>query len=103
NEFLKNQYEDLKQELRTVKNTPEGAVVADYRKAVKQGFNPVTQMLEEVESEITVITSVRDFVKDFAQNKMTIKDFLQGPEVMHQISRGMIEEIIEEMFIDFVV
>lgn len=103
NEFLKNQYEDLKQELRTVKNTPEGAVVADYRKAVKKGFNPVAQMLEEVESEITVITSVRDFVKDFSQNKMTIKDFLQGPEVMHQISRGMIEEIIEEMFIDFVV
>ncbi|MDJ0695493.1 molecular chaperone DnaJ [Mastigocoleus sp. MO_188.B34] len=103
NEFLKNQYEDLKQELRTVKNTPEGVVVADYRKAVKKGINPVSQMLEEVESEITIIASIRDFVKDFSKNKMTIKDFLQGPEVMHQISRGMIEEMIEEMFIEFVV
>lgn len=98
NELLKTQYENLKQELRAIKNTPEGAVVSDYRKAVRQGINPVAQMLAEVESEIVVISSIRDFVRDFSQHKMTIKDFLQGPEIMLQMNR----RIIEEMFADFV-
>ncbi len=100
NEFLKNQYEDLKKELRVVKNTPEGVVVSDYRKAVRQGINPIAQMLEEVESEIAVISSIRDFVRDFSQQKMTIKDFLQGPEVMRQMNQIMMEEIMEQMFAD---
>lgn len=97
NEYLKNQYENLKQELRAVKNTPQGAVVSDYRKAVRQGINPVAQMLREIESEIAAISSIRDFVRDFSQHRMTIKDFLQGPQVMIQMNR----RIIEEMFADF--
>lgn len=102
NEFLKTQYDDLKRELRMIKNTPEGAIVSDYRKAVRQGINPVAQMLEEVESEIKVISSIRDFVKDFLEQKMTIKDFLQGPEILQQINREAMEEMMEQMFADFI-
>jgi hypothetical protein len=39
NQILKNQYEKLKQELRLAKNTPEGSMVADYKKAAKQGID----------------------------------------------------------------
>ena len=103
NEFLKTQYENLKRELRMVKNTPEGVIVSDYRKAVRQGIDPIAQMVEEAESEIAIISSIRDFVRDFVQQKMTIKDFIQGPEILRQMNREMIEEMIDEMFVNFVI
>jgi hypothetical protein len=98
NELLKTQYEKLKQELRLVKTTPEGAMVSDCRKAVKEGIDPITQMLAQVESEIEVITAIRDFVKKFREQKMTIKEFLGGPEVLRHMNRQTMEDMLEEMF-----
>ncbi len=100
NEFLKTQYENLKRELRLVKRTPEGAMVSDYRKAVKVGIDPIAQMLAQVEGEVQVISSIRDFVKDFRDKKMTIKEFLQGPEALHHMGREAVEDLLEEMFAD---
>ncbi|MEO0934228.1 MAG: J domain-containing protein [Cyanobacteria bacterium J06641_2] len=76
NEFLKNQYENLKSELRLAKNTNEGQMVSGYRKAVKEGIDPISQTVEQIESEIEVISSICNFVKDFRDKKITIKDFL---------------------------
>ncbi len=100
NEFLKTQYENLKRELRLVKRTPEGAMISDYRKAVKVGIDPIAQMLAQVEGEVQVISSIRDFVKDFRDKKITIKEFLQGPEAMGQMSRETVEDLLEEMLAD---
>ncbi|MDJ0616509.1 MAG: J domain-containing protein [Calothrix sp. MO_192.B10] len=100
NEFLKTQYENLKRELRLVKRTPEGAMVSDYRKAIKVGIDPIAQMLSQVEGEVRVISSIRDFVKDFRDKKMTIKEFLQGPEAMHQMGREAVEDLLAEMLAD---
>lgn len=98
NVILKNQYETLKEELRMVKHTPEGAMVSDCRKAAKEGIDPIEQMLAEVQSEIETITAIRNFVKEFREQKITIKEFLRGPEILRQRSRQSMEDLLEEMF-----
>jgi hypothetical protein len=98
NEFLKTQYENLKRELRLVKNTPEGEMVSDCRKAAKAGIDPMNQVIKQVEAQIQVIASIRDFVKDFREQKMTIKEFIRGPEILRSLNREMMEEMLEQMF-----
>ncbi|MGM3309356.1 J domain-containing protein [Anabaena sp. WFMT] len=97
NEILKTQYEKLKQELRLAKNTPEGTMVSDSRKAAKQGINSVDLMLETLESQINIIVDIRDFIKDFREQKITIKEFLAGPPSLRSSREDMIEELLEEM------
>jgi hypothetical protein len=98
NEFLKTQYENLKNELRLAKSTDEGQMVSGYRKAVREGIDPIAQMVEQVESEIEVISSIRSFVKDFRDKKITIKQFLNGPSVLRQRNQEIIDHLFEEMF-----
>lgn len=97
NEILKNQYDNLKRELRQVKNTPEGSMVADSRKAAKQGVDAVEEMLETMEAQINIISEIRDFVKDFKENKMSIDEFVIGPRALRALDREMMEELLEEM------
>ena len=101
NEFLKTQYENLKSELRLAKNTNEGQMVSGYRKAVKGGIDPISQTVEQVESEIEVISSICNFVKDFKDKKITIKQFLNGPPVLQQRNQQIIDELFEEMLGEF--
>lgn len=96
-EFLKTQYETIKRELRLVKNTPEGMIVADCRKIAKEGIDPIDQMLGQVESEIQVISHIRDFVKDFREQKITIKEFLCGPTILQQMNEEVMEDLLEQM------
>lgn len=97
NELLAAQYENLKRELRQVKRTPEGAMVSDYRKAKKHGFDLVSTMLKQVEAAVKVGEEVRDFVGDFHRNQMTIQEFLKGPEVLRRKSMEMMEKLLEEL------
>jgi hypothetical protein len=98
NKILKNQYEKLKGELRSTKNTPEGSMITDYKKASKKGFDPVNQMLEEVNSQVEVVSEIRNFVKTFREQKMTIKDFLAGPEVLNSMEEESMEDLFDQMF-----
>jgi hypothetical protein len=100
NEFLKTQYETLKRELAGVKHTPEGMMVSSCRKAVKVGIDPIAQMIEQVESEIKVIIDLRNFIKDFRDQKITIKEFLQGPVAFRKTDEEMAEDFLKEMFGD---
>lgn len=100
NEFLKTQYESLKKELARVKNTPEGGIVSDCRKAVKEGIDPIALMLTQVESQIQSISGIRDFVQDFLKQKITIKEFLSGPAILRQRSHVMTEDFLDMMFDD---
>lgn len=97
NEILKTQYENLKRELRLAKNTPEGAMVADSRKAAKQGIDAISQMLETVEAQINIIAEIRDYVKDFKEQKLTVKEFLQGPKSLQSLKQKRMEEMLDEM------
>ncbi|OUL20878.1 J domain-containing protein [Nostoc sp. 106C] len=97
NQILKNQYENLKRELRQAKNTPEGAMVSDSRKAAKQGIDSIDMMLETIEAQMTIVTQIRDFVQDFKEEKITIKEFLGGPAVLHSLNQEMMEDLLEQM------
>ncbi|MFM6157229.1 MAG: molecular chaperone DnaJ, partial [Sphaerospermopsis kisseleviana] len=97
NQILKTQYENLKRELRLAKNTPEGSMVADYKKATKQGVDPIELMLETVQAQTKIVAEIRDFVQDFKDKKMTIKEFLAGPESLRSMQEEMMEELMEKM------
>jgi hypothetical protein len=97
NEILKTQYENLKRELRMAKNTPEGTMVSDFRKANKQGIDAIDLMLKTLEFQIDAISGIRDFVKDFQERKITIQDFLNGPSTLGSSKQDMMEEMLYEM------
>lgn len=98
NEFLKTQYENLKRELRLAKNTSEGAMVADYRKAAKEGIDAVEYMVVEVEKQMQTVEEIRNFIKNFRDKKVTIKKFLQGPDCLRNTRQSAIEDLLEEMY-----
>ena len=101
NQILKNQYEKLKQELRLAKNTPEGSMVADYKKAAKQGVDCIELMVETMQSQTKIVAEIRDFVKDFKDKKITIKEFLAGPESLRSMQQDMMEELMEKIMGEF--
>ncbi|UUO14979.1 J domain-containing protein [Dolichospermum heterosporum] len=101
NQILKNQYEKLKQELRLAKNTPEGTMVADYKKAAKQGVDCIGMMVETMQNQTKIVAEIRDFVKDFKDKKITIKEFLAGPESLRSMQQDMMEELMDKMMEDF--
>ena len=95
NQLLKTQYENLKRELRLVKNTPEGEMVKDYRAAVRQGIDPIQEMLAETEVRIQGVEKIRNFVRDFRDKKITIRQFLQGPPGFRRSSYQEMKEMEE--------
>jgi predicted nuclease with TOPRIM domain len=101
NEFLNSQFANLKQELRDVKNTEQGSVVAEYKKLTKNGLDPIGEMVAETESQIETIAEIHQFVADFRDKKITIKDFMQGPAIFQQIHQVSPEEILRELFSQF--
>jgi hypothetical protein len=97
NELLKTQYVALKQELRQLKSSAEGVMVSDYRKAVRAGIDPIEQMLSQVKAEVKALVEIRNFVKDFHEQKMTIKEFLCGPAALGQMNHEIMEELLKQM------
>ena len=91
NQLLLTQYENLKRELRIARNTPQGQIVKDYRACQKQGIDAVAEMILELESQVQHVENIRNFVRDFRDGKITIKEFLRGP-----VSEEA-EEILEMM------
>ncbi|MDZ8188439.1 MAG: J domain-containing protein [Nostoc sp. ChiSLP02] len=102
NQILLTQYENLKQELRLAKNTPEGAMLSSSRKAAKQGIDAVAVMVEAIESQIQVISQIRDFVKDFQQHQLTIQEFLAGPVSLYPSESELLQDILEQMISELI-
>lgn len=98
NELLAQQYEEIKQELRYLRRTPEGATVTDYRRATKEGLDPIAEVVQEGEEQLKLITEIRDFVRDFRDKKMTIQDFVKGPDLGTTLTVEDLEAILDEMF-----
>ncbi len=101
NAFLNSQFANLKQEIRITKSTPEGSMVAEYKKFTKSGIDPIGEMVAETESQIKIIADVYQFAIDFRDKKMTIKDFMKGPAVFQQMQPVSAEEILMELFRQF--
>ncbi len=101
NEFLNSQFANLKQEISQTKKTPEGSIVAEYKKMTKHGLDPIGEMVSETESQIKVIAEIHQFVIDFRDRKITIKDFMKGPASFQQMQQVSSEEILMELFAQF--
>lgn len=101
NEFLNSQFANLKQEIRLTKSTPQGSIVAEYKKLTKAGIDPIGEMVAETESQIEVVAEVHQFVSDFRDKKMTIKEFMKGPSVFQQMQTVSPEELLMELFGQF--
>jgi hypothetical protein len=95
---LEQQYEQLKVELREVRYTPQGEMVKEYRKAEKAGENLVDLFTEEVEADIALIEEIRDFVNDFRTKKITLAEFLKGPQSLRISIDDELEELLFELF-----
>ncbi|GBF79785.1 J domain-containing protein [Aphanothece sacrum] len=95
NQLLKNQYETLKKELRIARNTPEGEMVKDYRACQKEGIDAIGEILSSLENQVKGIENIRDFVQNFRDKKITLKQFLQGPSSKANHSQEKEEEMLE--------
>lgn len=98
NSLLKKQYENLKRELRLAKNTPEGSLISEYRQAVKMGIDPIELLLREMKEKVEISEEIRDFVRDFRDKKITIKDFLEGPSCLETMGQSLQDKMMEELF-----
>lgn len=97
NEILRQQYEEIKQELRYLRRTPEGMTVTDYRRATREGIDPIAEVVAETEKQLDFITKIRDFVRDFRDRKITIQQFLDGPEMGRKLTAEELEFLAREL------
>ncbi len=95
--ILERQYEQLKSQVRQARNTPQGMMVKEYRKAQREGTDLVEESLEEFEEELESLEDLRDFIKDFRDKKITIKEFLRGPSRPQQDVPETVEDIVNEL------
>jgi hypothetical protein len=99
NSLLKTQYNNLKLELKEVKNSQGGSMAVEYRQIVKQGINPIDFLVEETQNKLDMITEIGDFIESFQQKRMTIKEFVKGPAVLQQMQRMALEQLLhDELF-----
>lgn len=101
NDFLNSQFASLKQEIKLTKSTPQGSMVADYRKMTKSGIDPIGELVTETELQIKIIAEIHQFVTDFRDKKITIKDFMKGPSVFQQMQQVSAEELLMDLFGQF--
>ena len=58
-------------------------------------------MVETMQNQTKIVAEIRDFVKDFKDKKITIKEFLAGPESLRSMQQDMMEELMDKMMEDF--
>ena len=98
--LLNQQYEQIKAEVREVRNTPQGNMVKHYRKAKRSGNNLTEMLVEDAELELNSISRLRDFIKAFQQKKITLQEFLRGPKSEDiDNMEDIVNEMSDEMFI----
>jgi len=100
NLLLKEQYEAILAELKIAKRTPEGEMVMDYRRAKREQVDMVDVMVEKLEQQIGFTEEIRDFVKDFRDNRISLKEFLEGPECERDMRQRMMEDFLSEILED---
>jgi hypothetical protein len=95
NTYLKDQLQTLKQQLKLTKKTQQGEMTAVFKKISKYGGDPIGEALREVESQISIIEKMHQFVIDLRDRRITIKEFLRGPEFLRQQQMSEEELMLE--------
>jgi hypothetical protein len=99
---LVRQYEQLKAEVRAIRNSPLGMLVADVRRAERDRDlrSPLDAIRDEAEAALHQLTEIRDLVRDFADGKTSLKAFLRGPEraspfaAFEEAQQDQLEELV---------
>jgi predicted nucleic acid-binding Zn-ribbon protein len=94
NELLKEQQASLQKEMREVKKSHPGQMLAEYRQLRKQGIEPIEELMAEAEINLENVQTIRDFVQSFSDKKITVEKFKRGP-----VLRRVHED--EDDFLDF--
>jgi predicted nuclease with TOPRIM domain len=97
NEILQDQFENLKLELRLTKKTQQGSMVTEYRKLAKAGYDPIGELIAQTEVQVNTVAEIYQFVVDFRDRRITIKDFMKGPSSFQVMSE--IDE--DDLYIEF--
>ncbi|ELS31423.1 MULTISPECIES: J domain-containing protein [Pseudanabaena] len=100
NRYLKDQLENLKQQLKITKKTQQGEMTATFKKITKYGGDPIGEALREIEDQIAIIEQMHQFVVDFRDRRMTIKEFLKGPTAL-RLQQMSEEELMLEFLAQF--
>jgi hypothetical protein len=80
NRELKKQLRELEAEIRVLKNSAPVLAADELGLGGKGGAARVDSMIAEVQEGITVLLKVRDFVRSFVDGKITLDEFLKGPD-----------------------
>jgi hypothetical protein len=99
---LVRQYEQLKAEVRAIRNSPLGMLVADVRRAERDRDlrSPLDAIRDEAEAALHQLTEIRDLVRDFADGKASLKAFLRGPQTaspfagLEDVEQDQFEELV---------
>jgi len=80
---LVRQYEQLKAEVRVLRSSPLGMLVADMRRAERDRDrrSPIDAIRDEAEAALHQLTEIRNLVRDFAEGKISLKVFMRGPQI----------------------
>lgn len=95
NTYLKDQLETLKRQLKLTKKTQQGEMTAVFKKISKYGGDPIGEALREVEFQISIVEKMHQFVVDLRDHRITIKEFLRGPEFLRQLQMSEEELMLE--------
>ena len=72
-------------------------MVRASRACEKDGIDPIEQMLEEMKLQVQSTEKVYNFVRDFRDKKITVKEFLRGPARNMGSSPEEMEDILEQL------
>ena len=95
NTYLKDQLESLKKQFKLTKKTRQGEMTLFFKKISKYGGDPIGEALREFESQISIIEKMYQFVVDLRDRRITIKEFLRGPEFLRQQQMSEEELMLE--------
>jgi hypothetical protein len=81
-ELLRQQLRELSRSLRGLRRSTEGAYVLEYRRLRRARVpDPLALMIAPLEEAAQALRQVHGFVTDYAEGRMTLTQFVAGPEL----------------------
>lgn len=84
NELLAEQLRALSQTLRLLRRTTPGSIVIDVRRLRRErDVDPIATVLEPLELEREILRRLADFVQSYQNGKMSLAQFIDGPQLAY--------------------
>jgi hypothetical protein len=105
---LREQLKTVARDLKELRRSPAGQLIKDMRRTAKAGGDPLSAIIAEIHAEVARAKAARDFVLQFRDGRMSLNEFVLGPEFLRPASsRGHRAEAARETegdggsFVDF--